>query len=86
MATPPALAQAPVWGLGRVVALEHPDLWGGLVDLDPAHPEDEGQTLLAEIWTPDGEDQVALRGTQRLVARLRSLPLPVHKRWPYRSY
>ncbi|WP_344641665.1 acyltransferase domain-containing protein, partial [Kitasatospora cystarginea] len=25
--------QAQVWGLGRVVALEHPERWGGLVDL-----------------------------------------------------
>ncbi|MEE1824856.1 type I polyketide synthase, partial [Streptomyces sp. BE20] len=27
--------RAQVWGLGRVVALEHPALWGGLVDLPP---------------------------------------------------
>ncbi|MFJ2379338.1 beta-ketoacyl synthase N-terminal-like domain-containing protein, partial [Streptomyces sp. NPDC087769] len=26
-------AQAQVWGLGRVAALEHPDRWGGLIDL-----------------------------------------------------
>src|SRR3954451_14855212 len=32
---PAQVAQAPLWGLGRVVALEHPDLWGGLVDLEP---------------------------------------------------
>ena len=29
-------AQARVWGLGRVAALEHPDRWGGLVDLPRA--------------------------------------------------
>ena len=34
-------AQAPVWGLGRVVALEHPERWGGLIDLDPAEGPDE---------------------------------------------
>ncbi|MBV8886874.1 MAG: SDR family NAD(P)-dependent oxidoreductase, partial [Chroococcidiopsidaceae cyanobacterium CP_BM_RX_35] len=28
-----AVAQAPLWGLGKVVALEHPDLWGGMLDL-----------------------------------------------------
>ena len=27
--------QAALWGAARVVAEEHPDLWGGLVDLDP---------------------------------------------------
>ena len=29
------IAQAPLWGLGRVIAQEHPTLWGGLVDLEP---------------------------------------------------
>ena len=28
-----AIAQAPVWGLGRTVALEYPELWGGLIDV-----------------------------------------------------
>ena len=28
--------QSPLWGAGRVVAREHPELWGGLIDLDPA--------------------------------------------------
>ncbi|WP_436840482.1 type I polyketide synthase [Streptomyces flavofungini] len=32
-------AQAQVWGLGRVVALEHPDRWGGLIDLPQAYGE-----------------------------------------------
>ncbi|WP_344641662.1 acyltransferase domain-containing protein, partial [Kitasatospora cystarginea] len=30
---PASATQAQVWGLGRVVALEHPERWGGLVDL-----------------------------------------------------
>ena len=34
-----AAAAAPVWGFGRVLALEHPELWGGLVDLDPDDPD-----------------------------------------------
>ena len=28
------IAQAPLWGLGKVIALEHPELWGGMLDLD----------------------------------------------------
>ena len=31
-----AVAQAPLWGLGRVFGVEHPELLGGLVDLGPA--------------------------------------------------
>jgi acyl transferase domain-containing protein len=59
---------AALWGLGRVIALEQPELWGGLVDLDPGAGGASG--LCEEVWEPDGEDQVALRGDVRYVARL----------------
>src|SRR5207245_6872139 len=39
-------SQALVWGLGRVAALEHPDRWGGLVDL-PEELDEHGMTGLA---------------------------------------
>jgi NAD(P)-dependent dehydrogenase (short-subunit alcohol dehydrogenase family) len=68
-----ALAQSPVWGLGRVFALEHPDLWGGLIDLPPAGETSvlsDASLLFDEIQQPDGEDQIALRGDRRHVARL----------------
>jgi acyl transferase domain-containing protein/surfactin synthase thioesterase subunit len=67
---PLSVVQAPVWGLGRVAALEYPELWGGLVDLPPTPEADETERLAQELRTPDGEDQVALRGTHRYVARL----------------
>ncbi|HKC11317.1 MAG TPA: KR domain-containing protein, partial [Vicinamibacteria bacterium] len=66
----PAVAQAPIWGLGRVVALEHPEHWGGLVDLDEGDPELAAGTLREEIEGSDGEDQVAWRSDVRYVARL----------------
>jgi acyl transferase domain-containing protein/acyl carrier protein len=65
--------QAPLWGLGRVFALEQPARWGGLVDLDPASPAhaEPGLTALLEaLDAPDGEDQVAYRAGERLAARL----------------
>ena len=63
--------QAPLWGLGRVIAVEHPDLWGGLIDLAPdADAAGAAAAIAAEIGQGDGEDQVALRGDERLVARL----------------
>jgi myxalamid-type polyketide synthase MxaD len=68
---PVALAQAPLWGLGRNVPLEHPALWGGLVDLDTSDaPSASAQQLAAELLRPDGEDQIAWRGGRRHVARL----------------
>ncbi|PJI99808.1 acyl transferase domain-containing protein [Streptomyces sp. 2333.5] len=57
--TAPDPWHAQVWGLGRVAALEHPALWGGLIDL-PAEGEPAG--LAAVLSGTAGEDQVALRG------------------------
>ncbi|HTU03336.1 MAG TPA: type I polyketide synthase, partial [Candidatus Sulfotelmatobacter sp.] len=65
-----ALGAAPLWGLGRVAALEQPESWGGLVDLDPAAPADEAEALCAQLVAPDEEDQVALRDGGRFVPRL----------------
>ncbi len=49
------------WGLGRVVSLEHPDRWGGLIDL-PAKIDDRVSGWLAGILAGDGhEDQLAVR-------------------------
>ncbi|MDQ0772844.1 polyketide synthase 7 [Streptomyces aurantiacus] len=63
-------AQAPVWGLGRVAALEHPKLWGGLLDL-PAEPEGlDPVALYAALCGDSGEDQIALRGAGPLARRL----------------
>lgn len=66
-----AVSPAPLWGLGRVIALEHPELWGGLIDLDHQTPAEAGLMLSAEMWESDGEDQVAYRQERRYVARLR---------------
>lgn len=51
---PLSVAQAPLWGLGRVIALEHPEFWGGLIDLDPVATDDEALHLMAEICAPEG--------------------------------
>ncbi|MEB3358629.1 MAG: hybrid fatty acyl-AMP ligase/type I polyketide synthase [Synechococcales bacterium] len=66
---------AALWGLGRVIALEHPDLWGGLIDW----ADDAAMGAIApDLLAPDGETQLAFAGQQRYVARLtRSLWQPV---------
>ncbi|MFC9653413.1 type I polyketide synthase [Streptomyces sp. NPDC056937] len=61
---PPAgLAQAAVWGLGRVAALEHPRQWGGLADLPEELDERSVRRFLAVLGGRDGEDQVAVRAS-----------------------
>jgi thioester reductase-like protein len=61
---------AALWGLGRVLALEHPEHWGGLIDLDPAIPAVESARLLEALVQSPAEDEQALRGERRLVSRL----------------
>ena len=70
-------ARASVWGLGRSAALEHPQFWGGLLDLgglSDTSPARDAAALLSEIIHGDGEDQVALRAGRRFAARLARMP------------
>ncbi|NYV74739.1 SDR family NAD(P)-dependent oxidoreductase [Streptomyces sp. UH6] len=67
--------QAAVWGMGRVAALEHPDRWGGLVDLPPVLDERTSALLAAALGDNGPEDQLAVRTAGTFVRRLRRLPL-----------
>ena len=67
---PVAVAQAPAWGLGRTIALEHPEIWGGLIDVDPRDATRSPGALLDELRSTTDDDQVALRDGARLGARL----------------
>lgn len=74
---------AVLWGLGKVFALEHPDLWGGLIDMPAATSAADVQQLLAEVSAEAGEDHVALRQGRRYVARLeRAAQLLSDGKWP----
>ncbi|MEV0227825.1 type I polyketide synthase, partial [Streptomyces sp. NPDC050704] len=67
---------AQLWGLGPVVGLEHPDWWGGLVDLPTRWTEHTGRLLAAVLAaTGSGEDQIALRESGVFVRRLVRAPL-----------
>jgi amino acid adenylation domain-containing protein len=64
------LGQSIFWGLGRSIALEHPELWGGLIDLDPEAPGCCLAALSHELLHSGTDDQIAFRQGRRLVARL----------------
>ena len=78
---------ATLWGLGRTIALEHREHWGGAVDLPPDAPDGSGDlaAVVRAVLNP-AEDQVALRDGAPLVPRLRPRPAgvlparPVHLR------
>ncbi|HTZ45882.1 MAG TPA: thioester reductase domain-containing protein [Jatrophihabitans sp.] len=69
-------AGGPLWGLGRVLAVEHPASWGGLVDLDPeldltdVSPAD-ADLIVRAVRTSGQDDQQAVRGSSRYGARVR---------------
>ncbi|QSQ14848.1 non-ribosomal peptide synthetase/type I polyketide synthase [Myxococcus landrumensis] len=78
----PSVANAELWGLGRTLALEHPERWGALIDLDGVSREDEPARLMAELHQrPEGEE-VAYRDGRRYVARLVRCLLPGDSRPP----
>ncbi|MGW0559007.1 SDR family NAD(P)-dependent oxidoreductase, partial [Streptomyces sp. NPDC002926] len=91
--------QTGAWGLGHVVALEHANRWGGLIDLpagtdaDPADPvaaaalAAAAQQLPAVLAAPAGvEEHLALRSTGRYVRRLhRAAPSTVTRPWSPRG-
>ncbi|WP_153044937.1 type I polyketide synthase [Mycobacterium kansasii] len=67
---------AVLWGLGRSLALEHPEIWGGLIDLDDSVPTAlAARQVLAAAGSADEEDQVVYRLGTRLVPRLRWRPV-----------
>lgn len=70
--TDPVKAAAPgaLWGLGKTIALEHPELRGVRLDLGDTDPVASARALIEEMRTDTPEDQVALRPAGRFVARM----------------
>ncbi|AOS63730.1 type I polyketide synthase [Actinoalloteichus hymeniacidonis] len=78
-------AQAACWGLGRVVGLEHPDSWGGIVDLPATDSTRCLDLLCAVLARPGAEQELAVRQTGVTVRRLvPARPRPAGTPWrPY---
>ncbi|HEX7736852.1 MAG TPA: SDR family NAD(P)-dependent oxidoreductase [Ktedonobacteraceae bacterium] len=62
--------QSTLWGLGRTIAYEQPRLQCTLVDISLDPVQAETALLGEELISNNVEDQLALRGEQRYVARL----------------
>ncbi|MDA2893504.1 type I polyketide synthase [Mycolicibacterium sp. BiH015] len=81
-------AHAVLWGQGRTLALEHPEFWGGLIDVDETLPPEllalYLRTEASVVDVTDGveqavhrrDDQAVYRGGERRVPRLEPRPLP----------
>ncbi|MFY1827577.1 SDR family NAD(P)-dependent oxidoreductase [Myxococcus fulvus] len=80
---PVSLLGASLWGLGRVISYEHPELRCLRIDVDAASGVESSRLLVDELRrsaSPSAEDdEVALRGDRRLVPTLtqgRRAPTP----------
>ncbi len=62
--------QGMVWGLGRTLALEQPERWGGLVDLPGTLEGRALEGLCAALGGLGDEDQIAVRPAGMFVRRL----------------
>ncbi len=78
--------QTALWGFGRVLVVEHPELLGKLIDLPAGAVGDLAEPLALELLAAGDEDQIALRGEGRYLARLEPLSprdfaetLPLHE-------
>ncbi len=68
-----AIASSCLWGLANAIAIEHPEYWGGIVDLAVKPQQKEIESLLPIIAHSSKEDRVAIREDQLYVPRLQRL-------------
>lgn len=69
---PAGVAQSTLWGMGKVLMHEHPELRCRLLDLDPADTDRSLELLWAELESslpPDDEPCLSFRHGQRFAAR-----------------
>ncbi|MBL1102777.1 type I polyketide synthase, partial [Streptomyces coffeae] len=79
----PHPGQTQIWGLGRVAALEHPQRWGGLIDLPMTIGHQTASRLAALLVSGQPEDQVAIRASGSFARRLghATTPATTPTRW-----
>ncbi|MGO1050364.1 type I polyketide synthase [Crossiella sp. CA198] len=77
--------QPQLWGMGIVLGLDRPALWGGVIDL-PAQLGSAALDRLGAVLTgTEGEDQVAIRESAAFGRRLRRDPVASAQAWQPRG-
>lgn len=70
------LGQSALWGASRIVAGEHPELWSGLIDIDPeALDLDSTFSHLLDALGRGAEDVIAIEADAVAVLRLKEAPV-----------
>ena len=73
----PDLSHAAIWGMGKAIALEHPEFWGGMIDLPKLCDDGSLKLLVQELESERSEDHLLIRDGKRFVARLEPFTAPV---------
>ena len=74
-----AVASSCLWGLAGAIAIEHPECWGGIVDLDRKPVDNEADRLLQVMARQSKEDRLVIRQDKVYVPRLDSLEVKPNK-------
>ncbi len=74
--SPITLAASLMWGFGRTIAYEHPELGCTRIDLSSAPSDRELDALVDILLTGTKFDEIALRDSECLAAQLVPTPLP----------
>ncbi|MEM8831589.1 MAG: alpha/beta fold hydrolase, partial [Cyanobacteria bacterium P01_G01_bin.19] len=69
--TPDSIAASCLWGWANAISMEHPELWGGIIDLSQEPSINEQNNLFAIVASPkEKEDRFVLRQDKVYVSRL----------------
>ncbi len=80
LVTERAITASSLEGMARAIAVEHPEYWGGIIDLDPTSEIANADYLLTAISNAKNEDRLAIRSTDLYAARLSKIDnLPPNK-------
>lgn len=71
-----SVAHGPLWGVSRIIAGEHPELWGGVIDVDGIGTG-TAERLIGLLRDRAGdEDVISMTGERTAVARLTTIQRP----------
>ncbi len=68
-----------LWGLGKVIASEHPEYYGGIIDLEVTGETTEAETVISIINNFEQEDYLVLRQNHIYLPRLTQVKSVKHK-------
>ncbi|MEU5262331.1 beta-ketoacyl synthase N-terminal-like domain-containing protein [Amycolatopsis sp. NPDC021455] len=71
-----SLVHGPLWGISRITAGEHPELWGGAIDVDEVDDRTGERVLELLRHAAGAEDVISLSGDATEVARLTTIERP----------